>query len=257
MTLPLLKIYGERNTGTRYLRKLIKRNLDVKILPGVLPDEILKLKRIFRLEPMQNIYFYLTFYRNLGWKHMLVKNAEELRKYSIISRNLSFVTITKNPYSWLLSLHRRPYHHNQSLKQDFETFLSSPWKTVACENAPEVISSPVELWNIKNHSYLQIKSHLPTLNIKYENLVNDPEKIMRLLGKSFSYNWKVEQFENHEPSTKYYELPAREKHKTLGFYRDYYLNEKWKEKLSPHSISIINDLIDDNLMNYFEYRKLA
>jgi len=257
MTLPLLKIYGERNTGTRYLGKLIKQNLDVKVIPGVVPEKILALKKIFQAKHIQDIYFYFTFYMNLGWKHMLVKPAGELRNYSIISRNLSFVTITKNPYSWLLSLHRNPYHHHHSQKQDFDNFLTSAWKTLDCENTSRVISSPVELWNIKNNSYLQLKDHLPTFNVKYENLVRDPKQLLELISKNFSYNWKVNQFENFEITTKYYELPDKEKNKNSDFYRDYYLNEKWKEKLSHRSISIINDRLDDKLMKYFDYQKLT
>ena len=254
MTQPLLKIYGERNSGTRYLGKLVKRNLDVKVIPGVVPKKIMALKRIIPVERMQDIYFYLTFYRNLGWKHMLAKNAYELRKYSIVSKNLSFVTITKNPYSWLLSLHKNPYHHHRSKKQDFETFLTSSWRTVDRENTPSVISNPVELWNIKNKSYLQLKSQFPTLNLKYEYLVRDPEQIVELISKSFSYTWKVNRFENYELSTKYYELSATEMNKDSNFYRDYYLNEKWKEKLSARSISIINDQLDKNLMDCFGYQ---
>lgn len=254
MTKPLLKIYGERNTGSGYLTRLIEQNLHVKIIPGELPATVLKqirkLKRLVSEERIEGMYFDAFFYRNLGWKHMLVKNAKDLCKYAVCSRNLSFVTITKNPYSWLLSLHRNPYHHYHSRKQDFETFLTSAWKTLPQENAPEMISSPVELWNIKNSSYLQLKDHLPTFNIRYETLINEPGQSLELLSKNFAYKWKVSRFKNREHSTK-------EKDKDLNFYRDYYLNEKWKEKLSSGLISIINDQLDDNLMKYFNYQKLS
>ena len=254
MTIPLLKLYGERNTGTSYLSKIIEKNLRVKLMPGTLPEIILKktrkLKRILSEERMEEIYFYLMFHQNLGWKHMLVRNADDLCKYAICARNLSFVTLTKNPYSWLLSLHRNPYHHYHSRKQDFETFLTSAWRTLGHENIPGVIKNPVELWNIKNSSYLQLKNHFPTLNLKYETVVNEPGQVLEMISKNFSYTWKISRFENHERSTK-------EKNKDFAFYRDYYLNERWKEKLSSRSILIINDHVDDNLMKYFNYQKLA
>lgn len=254
MTIPLLKIYGERNTGSGYLTKIIEQNLHVNVIPGELPEivlkQVMKLKGLVSEERIEEMYFNVLFYRNLGWKHMLVKNAKDLCKYAVCSRNLSFVTITKNPYSWLLSLHRNPYHHYHSRKQDFETFLTSTWKTLPQENAPEEISSPVELWNIKNSSYIQLKDHLPTLNVKYETLISEPGQFLELLSKNFAYKWKVSRFKNQERSTK-------EKDKDLDFYRDYYLNEKWKEKLSHRSKSIINNQLDDNLMKYFNYQKLS
>ena len=254
MTIPLLKLYGERNTGTCYLSKIIEQNLHVILIPGevsgILLKKTRKLKRILSEERIEEIYFSTMFYKNLGWKHMLVKNAEDLCKYAICTRNLSIVTLTKNPYSWLLSLHRNPYHHYYSRKQDFETFLTSTWKTLPHENAPGVLKSPIELWNIKNSSYLQLKDHLPILNLKYETIVREPGQVLELISRSFSYTWKVQQFENYDHSTK-------EEDKNSDFYRDYYLNEKWKEKLSPRSKSIINDQLDDNLMKYFNYQKLS
>ena len=38
-------------------------------------------------------------------------------------RSIRFVTLTKNPYSWLLSLYRRPYHAGEKA-ETFAEFLS-------------------------------------------------------------------------------------------------------------------------------------
>ena len=56
-------------------------------------------------------------------------------------------------------------------------------------------------------------------------------------------------FCNHDPSTK---DPDRD----FGFYRDHYLNERWKEALSPSAVRTINDSIDRELMHRFGYEVL-
>ena len=254
MTVPLLKLYGERNTGTRYFTRLVNKNLRVKTLEGGLPWGIRKrikyIKRIMSARRLEEIYLYVTFPWYLGWKHMRVMDAGDLRKYRVCSKNLSFVTLTKNPYSWLLSLHRNPYQKGRLQDLDFETFLNTKWITTPFENAPEIISSPVKLWNIKNAAYLQLKDQLPTMHFTYEILLEDPEKVISQISDKFSLDWKVDKFVNYEKSTK-------EKDKSLDYYRDYYLQEKWKEDLSARAISIINSQLDDSLMNYFSYQKLA
>ena len=120
-----LKIFGERNTGTNYLQQLIKENLDVHLLPGSSPVWINKLQsHLFGKNWLNDFYFSLTFKSNLGWKHRLLK----LDDFTIDNvKDVFFITLTKNPYSWLLSLYRRPYHHYNSKTQSFSEFLISPW----------------------------------------------------------------------------------------------------------------------------------
>jgi hypothetical protein len=256
MNTPLLKIYGERNTGTNYLAKLIRENLDVIQLPGVPPRPanllIRKFPKLPIHEPYQDYYFQRTFAKNLGWKHALVWSVAELKKLKICENNICFITISKNPYSWLLSLYKRPYHYYQSweAKPDFETFLTSPSPTVRRENAPDIFSSPIDLWNQKNASYIQLKSGFPTLNLKYEDLILSPEETIELISQEFSLNAKLPDFKNREKSTK-------EKDKDFSFYREYYLEEKWREKISQNAIMLISEGLDDNVMQYFGYEKLA
>lgn len=256
MNTPLLKIYGERNTGTNYLAKLIHENLDVIQLPGVPPRPANLLLRKFPHwpihEPFQDYYFQRTFAKNLGWKHALVRPVAELKKLPICENSISFITISKNPYSWLLSLYKRPYHYYKvwEEKPDFETFLTSPSPVVRRENAPGFFANPIELWNQKNASYIQLKNGFPALNLKYEELISSPEEIIKSISQAFSLNAKLTDFKNREKSTK-------EKTKDFSFYREYYLEEKWREKLSPNAIMLISKGLDDNVMQYFGYEKLV
>ena len=256
MKTPLLKIYGERNTGTNYLAKLIQLNLDVFQLPGVPPKPanllIRKFPKLPIHEPLQDFYFKKTFAKNLGWKHSLVRPAAELKKLEICKGNISFITISKNPYSWLLSLYNKPYHYYPSWedKADFVTFLTSPAPIIDRENASDIFSSPVDMWNQKNKSYIQLMTAFPTLNLKYEDLLEDPEAMIDSIGRQLTFRPRVVDFKNREKSTK-------EKSKDFSFYRSYYLEEKWKEKLSSNEILLISERLDDDVMTYFKYEMLS
>lgn len=249
MTQQLLKIYGERNTGTNYLGKLIDLNLEVEQLPGVVPDWLLSAQERFPAkEFVRDAYFSITFLRNLGWKHMLVKPVKELQRYAVCSNNLTFATLSKNPYSWLLSLYRKPYHQNHNEKLDFESFLASPWRSVGRDNVVGEIASPVDLWNIKNASYMQLDNKHPVVHLSFEELLLDPEQLLKSISDLSSCKWKLEKFINYDQSTK-------ESSKDSNYYRDYYLNEKWKEEFSTQAIETVNARLDDQVMDFFRYHR--
>ena len=175
----LLKIYGERNTGTNYLRQLININIDADLLSGVAPQRIKSIQRFVPgREFVKDVYFFLTFSKNLGWKHSLVRPVEQLERISLCSENLAFVTLTKNPYSWLLSLYKRPYpfHIHQTNKPDLESFLETKWPTLLREQGPRSYANPIKMWNQKNAAYLKLRERFPTFNATYEALLAEPEK---------------------------------------------------------------------------------
>ena len=242
----LIKIYGERNTNTRYFSKLIELNLNAKQLIGVSPRIVMKMQRTLPgNEFVRDLYFNLTFRNNLGWKHSLVKAEAELGKYRIVKRNLIFITITKNPYSWLLSLHKRPYHQYYTEFIDFEHFLQTPWKTIAREHVDGSVENPIELWNIKNRSYLQLDRTI-TMNIRTEDIFANSENVIEKISQQFFIPRKSREFIEYKRSTK-------NEDKDSDYYRNYYLSEKWREKLSSKAIRIINKSIDKDLMDYFGY----
>lgn len=242
---PKIKIYGERNTGTRYLHELISENLEADLLTGVVPK---KWRRIFRgSETAKDLFFKFTFPNNLGWKHTLVEPSK--LKHMKVCQNLIFITITKNPYSWLLSLYKRPYHstiHSSSI----DDFLSTPWETVGRENAPRGFADPIDMWNKKNAAYCELQKASITINLKYEDILANPISILETLSQKFSIQKKNGSLNNIKESTK-------ESKKDFSYYQDFYLHEKWKEKLSQSTISKINKHLDKSTMHYFGYEKLG
>lgn len=246
----LIKIYGERNTNTNYISELIKLNLYAEEIMGVAPYYILKLQdKLPGHEWLRDLYFKVAFSQNLGWKHTCVKSANELYSHHLVKKHRpAFLTITKNPYSWLLSLYNRPYHQYYLEKPCFEKFLVTPWKAVGRDNTEKILSSAIELWNIKNRSYLQLLK-LNVLNITTEEIFENPEAIINRVCEKFLIEKKSNKFVDYEKSTK-------SSNQDSAYYRDYYLNEKWRDKISDQSIDIINKALDKGLMDHFNYQIL-
>lgn len=196
-----LKVYGERNTGTKYLIKLIRQNFHVEVLPGVAPRYVMNVQKLLPgKELVRDVYFDLSFRTNLGWKHSLV-NIERLQNSLRPTNNVSFITITKNPYAWVLSLHKRPYHQHWKEKPNFESFLQSPWKTVGRENVSRDYPNPIAVWNHKNESYMKLKQEFPTINVTYEALLSNPQKNLGIFKDCFLLDSKHEEFRNVEECT--------------------------------------------------------
>lgn len=241
-----IKIFGERNTNTNYMSQLIELNLKVKEIYGNVPSKVMSLQEALPgNELVRDIYYYLTYARNLGWKHTCLKPHDELSKYKLVNNNLVILTITKNPYSWLLSLHRNPYHQYITDNPSFEDFLLRQWKTIGRDNVNTVLNNPMELWNIKNKSYIQPENNR-LINITTESIFNDPEAIIQNISNQYSIERKTDKFVNYERSTK-------DKNKGSAYYRDFYLLEKWRDNLSADAIDIINESIDKELMSHFGY----
>jgi len=196
---------------------------------------------------LQDLYFSLSYQKNLGWKHSRVNSARKLKAYDIGERDICFLSITKNPYSWLLSLYRKPYNHQyRGSKPDFDAFLGSPWKTESRDNCERVLENPIALWNIKNASYLQL-SDFGGLNLTTERIIQNPESIIDLISNHFTIGKCSDKFLNYEKSTK-------DVSKNFAYYQDYYLNERWRDDLSDKAIAIINGALDRNLMKHFDYK---
>ena len=243
----LIKIYGERNTNTNYLEKLIRLNLDAKQVPGVAPYYVKTIQKILPgKEWLRDLFFSVSSRCNLGWKHTRVMSVSELKSYGALKRDICFVSLTKNPYSWLLSLYRKPYSHQHSGgRPDFETFLQTPWKTTGRDNCESLLASPIALWNVKNASYLLLEK-LNGLNITTESTFQNPESVIEKISDHFSIDRLSARFLNYEKSTK-------DESRNFAYYQDYYLNEKWRDSLSEKAVAIISRTVDKNLMSHFGY----
>lgn len=243
-----LKVYGERNSGTSYLQSLVQLNLDAATLPGSAPRRYRRLVRAN--EQLIDIYFQFTFPRNLGWKHRLAPEKNELQRVAFPLDSVIFLIISKNPYSWLLSLFRHPYHYQGELTT-FEAFLAQTWRTVGREGHPAPFANPIDMWNAKHASYLQLAQNARCIFIRYEDLLADPESVIIDLGSGHNISRRARGFVNVQASTK------GEADRDFEYYRKRYLEERWRDELSEDAIVIINHFLDPTVVDAMGYSTIT
>ncbi len=240
-----LKLYGERNSGTNYLEQLLITNLNAHVLKFS-PNrvQLLALKTI-KYDSVQDLIHYANRKKHLGWKHGCPRIAE-INRYT---HPLMIVTITKNPYSFLLSLHKFPYHYKGEANPDFFTFIKQSWGLRKRDNiSAKNVQTPIHLWNLKNKSYFNLGKHVQTkvINLTYEALLLSPENVINEIVLKYPELKKSDVFNNVLNSTKSSE-------KTFDSYKDYYLNEHWKDELSSEHIHFINSHLDREVVESFGY----
>ena len=250
-----IKIYGERNTGTTYLTGLIRRNIVCKVVKSRPPFWLRKIHKLIpnNNEILRDLYFSIRK-NNLGWKHAFVNE----KLFEPIQRNQNdflILTLTKNPYSWLLSMYRRPYHSSNNLKihgteQTFEDFLSHEWTCLKRENSPKILlQNPIELWNLKNDAYLKLsnKTNYKAINIKYENVLIDHKKVLKELAKTANLKFVKSEIENVFKS-------AIGDASNFSDYNKFYLNDEWIEQISDYQFEMINRHLNISMMKKYEYK---
>jgi len=230
---PRVKVYGERNVGSRYLSELLARNLDVTLLRGAAPSFVTALWP--DSEAARDWYFRRTMRRNLGWKHRLPPDAAELAALGARVAGVRFVTVVKNPYAWLLSLLRRPYSAGRAYAS-VEELVTQPWRTVGRECAPPQFADAVAMWNAKYGRCLALPRAL-TVNLRYEDLLADPAAQLERLALQLELPRLGSGFVNVEASTK---------RSVQGFddYRRFYLEQRWREKLTDREVALISERLD-------------
>ena len=242
---PTLKVYGERNSGTRYLERLVAANLRVRLLRGEAPRLVTWLGP--DSESMRDLYFRLTVRHNLGWKHRLPPAAAELARPGSAGATARFLTLVKNPYSWVLSLLKRPYSATRNYPS-LEELVTQPWATVGRECAPDSFPDAVAMWNAKAAANLALPAGR-TVNLRYEDLVADPEAVVYGLAQLLGLERRSEAFWNEQSSTK-------RSGQTFDDYRSYYLEGRWRGRLDDHQVRMISERLDPTVMAACRYEIL-
>ncbi|MBM3436021.1 MAG: hypothetical protein FJY07_07410 [Bacteroidetes bacterium] len=204
-----IKIYGEQNSGTIYLEWLLKKNLDAVLLDSF----------------------------DFGWKHRVAPIEEELNDK--MKNEVLFLCLVKNPYSWLISMHKRPYNHESLKKLSFSDFIKYSFGDYR---------NPIIMWNIKNSSYLRLKEYVKYLEIiRYEEILAKPDELILILSEKYGFTKDVF-FKNITNL-----LTNTHGIKQQKFHKEYYLNEEWKRNLRSDHIRFINQFLDKELMEKLNY----
>ena len=127
-----IKIFGERNSSTNALRRLLEQNTQSRVLPSVAPEldpHFAERMKSMAQRPQANLLqesyvdsIFRTAKPQFSWKHGATHFAS-LDDF----RDCLVIFALRHPASWLLALHRRPYHALQPVPSRFEDFLQAPW----------------------------------------------------------------------------------------------------------------------------------
>jgi hypothetical protein len=231
----MIKIYGERNTGTNYVTQLLHLNLEETILPGTAPAAC-------ATEAAKDAFFAENYANTLGWKHSAAPDPQTLSnpRYA----GVRFVTVTKNLYPWLLSFYRRPYHH-PAASRNFSEFIRQPVPTVGRERMAAASANPIVLWNAKCRSYMGLPD-ARRIHARYETLLGNPAGFVEEVASRFGIGKSARFFTNVTESTK----GTTEQ---FNDYQQFYLGEEWKKAFSDEDLAYVRTFVDADLMNQLGY----
>lgn len=249
-----LKVFGERNTGTRAAIQML-RALDGVTLatPNSNAPDIDKLeaqvlarltgfhKQLFKdalLDARQSRLPALS-----AWKH-----AAPQIDYSYAEKAVSVLFIVRDPYSWIAALYRNPYHIRTQKPDTIEAFLQDPWLCMARDSVAPVLASPVQLWSAKLAAYqcFAVAKPVPSTVLHFEDFVRDPVKALGNALKVFHIP-AGGLTEQHSPTKQ----GGLDKKARIAYYE----GEAWKRELSPEAVRLVNSHIDWDLAAEFGYRR--
>lgn len=90
-------IYGERHSGTKLLEKFISK------------------------------VFQLSVSWEFGWKHFFGHYDDKIINYG---QSTLFIGIVRNPYDWIMAMHKHAYHVPHYISSNLETMMFHEWLSI-------------------------------------------------------------------------------------------------------------------------------
>lgn len=141
------KIFGERHTATNAMNAFLK----------------------------SNFHSHSAGFEFLGWKHRRAPSKVEWKKVNY--KQTLFLFMVRNPYDWVLSMHRDPYcaHQPDLINLTFSNFVKHPI---------EDYENVLKMWNEKNEGYIRMCFDVPRgCIVRQEDLLKEPNQIYSKLKK--------------------------------------------------------------------------
>ncbi len=253
-----IKVYGERNTGTNFVERCLRQMTSVHVIPGNLPPGLQRFHKLISdilpretanrlIEGERDRLFRRSIGKNLGWKH--ARTPVGPMDGSAYPAGVGIVTLRKNPYSWLLSLHRRPYAADRAEYRahlPFAEFVKMPWPTRTRENGPPFYETPMDLWCDKVASYALLDAIAPTAHLTYEEVLRDPARSFRTVSADLDIPLVTDGID--------LQTATKRDPSSFEHYKRYYLGEEWRAKLDPETVEFINAHLDADLVARSGYR---
>lgn len=252
-----IKVFGERNTGTRAAMDMLRALPHVSLAhPGrpAISPEAARTKAIIEQKlqgRLRNEYLDAIKEERAtkdggfwAWKHSAPKFDD-----SFLSCEASVLFLVRDPYSWVTSLHRHPYHLRGRRSAQFQEFLEHPWLTMRRDNINAVVDSPVCLWTKKTAAYIRFieSAPVPTSVIIFEDFVADP---VAALGRALA---DVDISANGLVAL---DRSTKDQTESIEDIKTRYRNQIWKKQLTRQAVEVINQHIDWDIAGYFGYSML-
>ena len=180
-----------------------------------------------------------------AWKHAAPTIDESYHENLV-----SVLFMVRDPYSWIGSLFRHPYHIRGPRLDTLEGFIQQPWLTMQRDNVDPVLHSPMMLWNEKLRAYLAFMDAaiVPTTVLKFEDFVLDP--VFALSASLARFGVSGEGLEEVEEPTKVKGVDRKNR-------IEYYQSAAWKKAISPETANLINGFVDWDVAARFGYKLRA
>lgn len=256
----ILKLFGERNTGTRAMTKLVRQvpGVSLRIVPQRHAAEA---RAAFEADirgqiagPWRRQYLHaqrdavaVALSSTDPWKHAVpVLTAEMVRK------STATIIMVRNPYSWLIALARRPYHIKGPKAASLEAFAARPWMTERRDGMAAVLPSPVDLWSGKVAGALRFREEAGAAGlgceiVRFEDFIEDPPG--RAAAALLALGIAADGIEAVEENTKPAEAPLAE-------LQAYYREERWRSWLSRETVARVNARVDWEVAGELGYARL-
>jgi hypothetical protein len=256
-----VKVFGERNCGTRAAIRMIT---DAKGVDHYAPPALdahtesafvhwSGLIETAHDGPWRRMYRETLLdmrYAARGalgaWKHAAPIYEDDYRREGV---NVLFMV--RNPYSWILALHRRPYHDLAQRHVGFDIFLRRVWHALGRDGVEPFLRTPLMLWNRKLAAYTRFAhmahgQNLRTAFLRFENFVDAPQiALMQTLRELGAAPGALAPLHPTKPMGR----SARER-------KHYYGCEAWRADLCAEDVAYINTIIDWDLASLFGYARL-
>ncbi len=256
----IVKIFGERNTGTRALGVLLRQLPGVtNRVPGSRPTEAADGALEAAIEtqmrgPWRKLYLHALrdeaearLTTEDPWKHAVPRLTP-----AMIAARAGIVLMVRNPYSWLIGLARRPYHIKGPNADCLEDFAARPWMTERRERLAAVVASPVDLWAAKAAATLALPDRataegLSCQILRFEDFLPDPAGTTRACADALGLpeGKIVPRDRNTKPGEA-----------GLSVLQDYYAAERWRGWLTRTAVARINARLDQQVVRELGYRML-
>lgn len=258
----MIKIFGERNTSTNALKKLVESNSGSRVLPSVVrendPSFMARTwgwRKASHYAPAALRPFFETrFQRRIdavfdgvapthAWKHTATY-FDDISAFD----GVPVVFNLRHPASWLLSLYKNPYENLARRPASFADFLDYDWQTAGRENLGGKSFKPAALYAEKLASYhsliRQLEARgLPYQVVKFEDIILDQAGVFDRLRPLLQ-----------DPAAKVQliEKSTKSSAKDLGYYQDYYGKESWRAEIADE-LAVIRAQIPAELCTAFGY----